>query len=352
MSALTWRELSAGGAGAVRVLALEGPGAQAALARLAGGRIPAADTFALVTLRGAGGAWLDEAVVRVRGPEAVELQVHGSPAVVARLLEELGPPPQRGQGGSLEARAEERLARAESEAAARLLLDQAEGALRRALVELLSFEESARVARARALAARGRQAEALLVPRRVVLAGPVNAGKSTLFNLLVGRERVVVDARAGTTRDAVAERIQLGAYPVELLDTAGRRALAGGAGPEAEVERAGQVLADELARTADLVLELVPPGARAPAPRPGLVLVASRTDEGSPPAGLPGLSVHADPAGARATVERLFHGTLGLSAQPWLAGEPVPFEPEWCALLARASGAELTAALHAWLAAR
>jgi len=352
VSQLTWRELSAGGAGAVRVLALEGPGVRPAVERLTGGRLPPAGSFGLVTLRGAEGAWLDEAVVFVRTPEEVELQVHGSPAVVACLLDALGQPPLRRMGGSLEARAEERLARAPSEAAARVLLDQVEGALRRAFEDLLARSEPERVAGARALAARGRLAQALFVPRRVVLAGPVNAGKSTLFNLLVGRERVVVDAEAGTTRDAVAESVQLGAYAVELLDTAGRRALGASCGAEGEVERAGQRLAAGLVRTADLVLELVPPGAAVPAPRPDCVVLASRTDEGPPPPGLPGLSVHADPRAARATVERVFHAGLGLAEQPWQSGEAVPFEPDSCAELARASGAELVSAVRGWLAAR
>ena len=351
MSAFTWRELTASGAGAVRVLALEGPGAASALARLAGGRVPAEGTFALVTLRGADQAWLDEAVVRVRGPESLELQVHGSPAVVARLLSELGAPARRASGESLEAHAEARLATVESEAGARLLLDQLEGALRSEFERLLALDEAARSACARHLAERAARARALLEPRRVVLAGPVNAGKSTLFNLLVGRERVVVDARAGTTRDAVSETVLLGAYPVVLFDTAGRRSLARD-GSESEVERAGQLLAEELERGADLVFELVPPGAQAPAQRPGRIAVASRADEGSPHPGLPLLSVQADPRGARLTLERLFHGALGLPAEPWRPGEAVPFEPEWSEVLARAGEPELSGALRRWLAAR
>lgn len=351
MSALSWQELTAPGAGAVRVLVLEGPGALAALARLTAGRVPAPDTFGLVTLRGRDGTWLDEAVARVRGSEGIELQVHGSPAVVERLRVELGEPELRAPRGTIEARAEDRLAAAPSEAGARVLLDQAEGALRREFTTLLELAEPARIARARALASRGARARSLLEPRRVVLSGPVNAGKSTLFNLLVGRERVVVDARAGTTRDAVAELVQLGSYPVELVDTAGRREV-GSDGGEAEVERAGQALADALARTADLVLELVPPGGTPPAPRPGLMALASRADEGGAGPGGESISALADPFGARATVERLFRTAFGLPEPAWRAGEPVPFEPEWRGVLERASGAELLAALRGWLSAR
>lgn len=56
---------------------------------------------------------------------------------------------------------------------------------------------------------------------RVVLIGPPNAGKSTLFNRLLGRERMVVTDVPGTTRDAASERISLGGRDVLLFDTAG-----------------------------------------------------------------------------------------------------------------------------------
>lgn len=56
---------------------------------------------------------------------------------------------------------------------------------------------------------------------RVVLAGPPNAGKSTLFNRLLDRSRVVVSNQPGTTRDAPAERVSLGERDVILVDTAG-----------------------------------------------------------------------------------------------------------------------------------
>ena len=56
---------------------------------------------------------------------------------------------------------------------------------------------------------------------RVVLGGPPNAGKSTLFNALLGRSRMVVSDTAGTTRDAPAERCTLISRNVLLMDTAG-----------------------------------------------------------------------------------------------------------------------------------
>jgi tRNA modification GTPase len=57
----------------------------------------------------------------------------------------------------------------------------------------------------------------------LALVGRPNAGKSSLFNRLVERDRAIVTATAGTTRDTVTERISLGGIPLELVDTAGLR---------------------------------------------------------------------------------------------------------------------------------
>ncbi|MGV2339240.1 MAG UNVERIFIED_CONTAM: 50S ribosome-binding GTPase [Planctomycetaceae bacterium] len=57
--------------------------------------------------------------------------------------------------------------------------------------------------------------------RRVVLAGLPNAGKSTLFNALAGRQQALVSPIPGTTRDYLSARLELGSIPVELIDTAG-----------------------------------------------------------------------------------------------------------------------------------
>ncbi len=62
---------------------------------------------------------------------------------------------------------------------------------------------------------------------RVAIVGRPNAGKSSLFNALLGEERAIVTEAPGTTRDAVAERVDLGGVPVRLIDTAGVRDAAG-----------------------------------------------------------------------------------------------------------------------------
>lgn len=83
---------------------------------------------------------------------------------------------------------------------------------------------------------------------RVVLAGRANTGKSSLFNRLVGHERVLVDAAPGTTRDWIEERVEFSGLPLRLVDTAGFRAGGG------EVESAGQLNASRLLAEADLVV--------------------------------------------------------------------------------------------------
>jgi tRNA modification GTPase len=82
----------------------------------------------------------------------------------------------------------------------------------------------------------------------LAIVGRPNAGKSSLFNRIVQRERAIVTAAPGTTRDLVTERVSLGGIPVELVDTAGMRE----ASDEAEqigVRKSREALAD-----ADMVL--------------------------------------------------------------------------------------------------
>ncbi len=86
---------------------------------------------------------------------------------------------------------------------------------------------------------------------RLAIVGKPNAGKSSLFNRLVERERAIVTATPGTTRDVIAERISLDGIPVELLDTAGLR------DTEDEAERLGVARSREAMAEADAVLLVV-----------------------------------------------------------------------------------------------
>lgn len=83
---------------------------------------------------------------------------------------------------------------------------------------------------------------------RVVLAGAPNVGKSSLFNALVGRERAIVTAIAGTTRDAIEAVVDLGAWPVRLVDTAGLRE------PADPIEQLGVAMTGRALAEADVVL--------------------------------------------------------------------------------------------------
>ncbi|GEM_PF-844667 len=339
------RVLTPPGPGGIAVLSVRGPDARARVAALVVGELPAPGGLRVVRLV-RGEEDLDEGIVCVRSEVEIELHLHGSPPLVEELAGLLaGDDPAPCGPRSLEERALERTADAPSEAGARVLLDQAGGALRRSLRALTGLAGEARVRELGRLVERGRNARFLFEPPLVVLAGAVNAGKSTLFNVLVGERRVVVSAEAGTTRDVIRAPATLGAWPIELVDTAGERAPDGihgqGGGPSDvrpvdAIERAGQDLAREVRAAADLVLWLVPVGADAEAPRDAALLrtFADRLSGTSADRPRDALSALADPAGARAVVERAFRARFGLPEHGHEPGAGVPFEAAQRAVLA------------------
>lgn len=83
---------------------------------------------------------------------------------------------------------------------------------------------------------------------RVVIAGPPNAGKSALFNALLGRTRALVSSRAGTTRDYVEAELELGGRELTLVDTAGLRT------SDDAIEEAGVALSHEQIAGAEVVV--------------------------------------------------------------------------------------------------
>jgi len=89
----------------------------------------------------------------------------------------------------------------------------------------------------------------------IAIAGPPNAGKSSLLNRLARREAAIVSPYAGTTRDVIEVHLDLGGYPVTLLDTAGVRE------SDDPVEQEGVRRARARAGAADLVLWVVEGGA-------------------------------------------------------------------------------------------
>ena len=103
---------------------------------------------------------------------------------------------------------------------------------------------------------------------RIVVAGPPNAGKSSLINQLSGEERAIVTAIPGTTRDVIEVPVSLGGIPIVLSDTAGLRVT------DEPVERIGIDRAERAIGHADIVLWL---GASRDAP-PNAILVRSKAD--------------------------------------------------------------------------
>lgn len=247
------------GRGAIAVIHVAGAGA----VRLVGKLFPAEiGPHPRPGILASGSEALDEVMVRTApgftGEETIEITCHGGRATVERLLsalETLGARRTEAAGllergiatghlDRLRAEAWERLPAAATARAARVLRDQAEGALSSAVAAMRSPADARRLLGTAPLGL------ALASPRRVVIAGRPNAGKSTLFNALAGRDRVVVSDVPGTTRDPVRELVAIGGVPFELVDTAGvetpRDALEGRA-----MDRTRSALSD-----ADLVVYL------------------------------------------------------------------------------------------------
>ena len=307
---------------------LSGPGAAAFVRNLCGVEVDAGvPRLARLRLEG---EELDEALACRFGPEVFELHLHGSPVLVERLA---GLLPVAAEERSLEARARMDLARAPAESAARILLDQAEGALSRELRALVAADRATRRRAIDALLVRARTARFALRPTEVVLAGPVNAGKSTLFNALLGEARAIVDATPGTKRDVLRERARFGSWPVWLVDTAGERELLS---ERDDVEREGRTSGRRARRDADLVLWIAPViGGEAPPPGARTVVVRTFADRVADPLPVEGaISALRDPAGARARVEEIFRTSFDLPDDAWTSGAGVPFTDEIAAAIA------------------
>ncbi len=257
------------GRGALAVLHAAGAGSRALVEKLFGREITPELRYGRLS---SGGETLDEVMVRTvagfTGEETVEVSCHGGAATVEGILKALE------AGGATRATSAELLERgvetghldriraeawtllpgALTELAAKVLHDQAEGALSRAVSGLQRPAEAERLL---ATAPLGR---ALATPRRVVLAGSPNAGKSTLFNALVRSDRAIVSPLPGTTRDPVREFAAIEGVPLELVDTAGvgqpQDLL-----EQLSIERTGRALAE-----ADVILFLfdAEAGARGP----------------------------------------------------------------------------------------
>ena len=198
-------------------------------------------------------------------PRRIQIHCHGGRAAVRRVLETMAGFGARVVGWEewLDRTASSRwhaqclraLAQATTPRVAGILLDQLAGAFPRELEEiaeiLLSGERKDAEARVRELRSRYKVGKHLLKPWFVLLAGPTNAGKSTLFNSLVGFERVIAHPMPGTTRDVVKETVATDGWPIILADSAGFA-------PAADrLDQAAMARAQAAMEQADLVLWVV-----------------------------------------------------------------------------------------------
>ena len=284
----------------IGVIRLTGPQARDALIALTGA-LPSPRKAARAQFRDAAGDLLDDGLVlffpgphSVTGEDLAEFHCHGGRAVVAALHAALARIPgcraaepgeftrrafRNGRIDLAEAEGLGDLLAAETELQRRVALDSVRGLFsaqvggwREALLRLsaqleaqLDFSDEADVADlppafhpelavlgseiAAALAAP--HAELLREGFRVALAGPPNAGKSTLFNALVRQDAAITAALAGTTRDVLIRLVALDGVPFSFIDMAGLRDAAGD-----EIEAIGIGRARQEIAAADLVLWL------------------------------------------------------------------------------------------------
>lgn len=292
---------SAAGRAGVAVVRVSGPSTRFVVETIAGS-VPQPRMATLRSLRAPDGEAIDSALVlffpaphSFTGDDVAEFHVHGSRAVLARLLGVLAALPgvrlaepgeftrRAFEAGKLDLAAVEGLADlidSETEWQRRQALRQMEGALGelaarwrdgllRALTLLdaeIDFSDEADVSGplvdeaissvAAVLAELRSALDGFAMGERirdgfvVVLAGPPNAGKSSLLNALARRDVAIVSPVAGTTRDAIEVRLDLAGLPVILVDTAGLRDSVD------PIEAEGVRRALALVARADLVLRL------------------------------------------------------------------------------------------------
>jgi len=291
------------GRGGIGVVRLSGPRAREVVAPLLRLRHPLAAGHARVgeLVDVASGAVLDQAVVTFfaapnsyTGEDVVEIAVHGAPVLMEYIVRQccaggarLAEPGEFTQRAFLAGRIDLTQAEAVNDLIASSTLEQARVAARQMggalaktvapvkaeLVGLIAemeagidfAEDDIDVIAAERIAQKIAEVRAPLqalersfaygrVVRegfRLAIVGRPNAGKSSLFNRLVERERAIVTAAPGTTRDTVTERVSMGGIPVEMIDTAGLREGAD------EAERMGVARSREAMAEADVVLLVV-----------------------------------------------------------------------------------------------
>lgn len=356
------------GRSALAVIRLSGAGAFGVAARVINGfRADRPRTATLATFRDSAGEPIDRGVYAVfpgpdsyTGDDLVELSCHGgllAPARVLSALHAAGARPAapgeftrravlNGKLDLVQAEAVGDLIDAVAPAQARAALRQLDGGLSRRLAELrhalvetgglLAYEIDFpgeddgpvplhRIAtqlqdvaeRIDRLLATAPSAERLREGALLVLAGRPNAGKSSLFNALLGADRALVTEIPGTTRDAVEAHTDFLGWPVRLVDTAGLWDAPG------RIDRLGVEVSRRYVAAADLVLLCVETG-RSPGPdesamtadRPALLVrTKADLDGGTTGGGLAVSVVSGEGLAAlrRSVAERVFADRLALA---------------------------------------
>ena len=254
-AAAVWR-LTGRGRSAVAVLGLSGPAAGELLAKCWRGTLPSGDRVRYGHWTGTGGDGLGESVVVSRAVDGTfEICCHGGVAAIDTIIGDLVAAGAREVAAPqvsslLIAEADAVLQRCPTPVTAAIALAQVRGALAKWVVAIRGKgKQSGEISKQAAeIFDRWRWARFLTQPPSVVLAGPPNVGKSSLINRLIGHRRVLTDAIAGTTRDAIDCDTVLGGWPVRLTDTAGLHA------SEDAIEREGIERAMQKLRDADLIL--------------------------------------------------------------------------------------------------
>ncbi len=208
----------------------------------------------------------DDIVLTLAGDETlqqIEVQMHGGPGIVGwmvALAQELDCRLIDWHDWLQDAHSYwTLLPKAITKKTASILLDQCMGAFERAVTEIDrkirsgSTNETREAIReeVKTLKKWSALGEHLVQPWKVVIAGPPNVGKSSLFNALLGFERAITSPVLGTTRDLISSIVVWKGYPLELIDTAGIRET------DHAVERAGIDKASQALSEADVVLWLI-----------------------------------------------------------------------------------------------
>ncbi|MFA4986158.1 MAG: GTPase [Candidatus Brocadiia bacterium] len=252
----TFLRLTSAGSGGIAVVAILGVGAERFVAAHFSGGVPIVGKVRVGEIS-SDSEVIDTAVVVRRDKMAFEVCVHSSPAVLSELSRVL-----TGQGFAETSPsdppavyADEAFLGSAPTLRAAVLMSRATPSRWRVIaaewLSLLKHGERGRVplavAKAAGLIPLSRLIEA---PPLVVIAGAPNAGKSTLFNVLLGWKRTAVSPRPGTTHDAIEETTELRGFPVRLSDSPGL----GWGGDFAQLLHRE---ADRTMKNAGLVIELI-----------------------------------------------------------------------------------------------